>query len=389
MGAPAALVVTALSGLILFLLGRDILLARRLPKLTATTLSGDSPKVTIVIPARNEQANIEPCVRGALGQTYPNYSVVVVDDHSTDGTPHILRRLAETFGERLRVVLGRPLPPGWVGKCNACWHGAQHADLSEWLLFLDADTVPQPGLLAALIAFAQSHRLDVLSVLPFNELPTLAEQLVLPVFYQFALTAFPLRANLSPEAPAQAVIANGQCLLVRASAYWSIGGHEAVKDKVLEDIELAQALRRAGFRVGLATAFDFLRVRMYRSFGEIVQGLGKHAAAGRWASGWRAFWAVARMTLTTALPPVLLLLASAHAASAPSLVSLTALATALSAYAVHLGFWVQRYRLWYRLPARAATQVALGWLLYLYIVVRGTLRVWLGRGVVWKERVYS
>lgn len=383
-----ALAVLVASALVVFLLARDAALARRLPKLSLAPQPQHPPKVALVIPARNEQATIEACVRGALAQAYDNYAVIVVDDHSTDDTPRILRRLADEFGARLRVVSGRPLPRGWVGKCNACLHGAQHADPGEWLLFLDADTVPQPGLLAALVAFAQSRHLDVLSALPFNELPTLAEQLVLPVFYQFALTAFPLRANLSPDAPARAVIANGQCLLVRASAYWSIGGHEAVKDKVLEDIELAQALRRAGFRVGLATAFDLLRVRMYRSFAEIAQGLGKHAAAGRRASGWRAFWAVARMTLTTALPPLLMGGALAHLALAPSPVAALAGASALASYAAHIGFWAWRYRSWYRLPARTAGLVWLGWLLYLFIVVRSTLRVWFGRGVVWKERVY-
>lgn len=384
-----AFVILTVSVLVILLLWRDVSLAQRLPKLTPSLPARNSPKITLIIPARNEQATIERCVRGALAQDYNNYTVIVVDDHSTDDTPHILRRLADEFGEHLRIVTGRPLPRGWVGKCNACLHGAQHAEPGDWLLFLDADTVPQPGLLAALVAFAQARDLDVLSVLPFNELPTLPERWVLPVFYQFALTAFPLRANLSPEAPAQTVIANGQCLLIRASAYWAIGGHEAVKDKVLEDIELAQALRRAGFRVGLATAFDFLHVRMYRSFGEIAQGLGKHAAAGRWASGWRAFWAIGRMTLTTALPPLLMWVALAHAVLDPALMSALATVSALASYAAHLSFWTWRYRSWYRLPAWTAGLVWLGWLLYLFIVVRGTLRVWFGRGVVWKERVYS
>lgn len=376
-----------LAGLIVYLVARDASRARRLPALD-DTVPPATPHISIVIPARNEEGNIARCLDGALHQRYPSYEVIVVDDGSTDGTPRILREYAARFPDRLRVVAGRPLPPGWVGKCNACLHGAHHAR-GEWLLFLDADTAPRPTLLNALVAFVIRQRLDVASVLPFNELVTWSERLVLPVFYQFALTAFPLQKNLSVEAPANNVIANGQCLMVRSSAYWSVGGHEAVKDKVLEDIELAQALRRAGHRVGLATAFDQLRVRMYHDLGEVAQGLGKHAAAGRRASGWRAFWAVLRMSLTLLVPwPLLAFCLTQTAGGLLTLHAWLALLMAVWALLAVLRFWAVRYRTWYGLPEWTALLVSIGWLIYLGIVVRGTLQVLFRRGVTWKERVY-
>lgn len=378
-----------LSGLIVALIIRDALRVRRLPALDDNATPDQPPRISIVIPARNEEANIARCLDGALNQQYPDYEVVVVDDGSTDATPRILRDYAARFPNRLRVIYGRPLPPGWVGKCNACLHGAHHVD-GEWLLFLDADTAPQPKLLGALIAFVQRNRLDVASVLPFNELVTWSERLVLPVFYQFALTAFPLQKNLLIEAPAKNIMANGQCLIVRASAYWSVGGHEAVKDKVLEDIEFAQTLRRAGYRVGLATAFDQLRVRMYHNLGEVAQGLGKHAAAGRRASGWRAFWAVVRMSLTLLAPWPLLAFCLVQATIQPdALYVWLALAVAALAALAVLGFWAVRYRHWYGLPAWTALLAPAGWLIYLTIVMRGTLQVFFKRGVTWKERVYQ
>ncbi|BCX03885.1 MAG: glycosyl transferase [Candidatus Roseilinea sp.] len=378
-----------LGSFIILLIARDALRIRRLPALDAHVLPKAMPFISIVIPARNEEGNIARCLDGALDQRYPAYEVIVVDDGSTDATPRILREYAARFAGQLHVVSGRPLPRGWVGKCNACLHGAHHAR-GEWLLFLDADTAPQPTLLSALAAFVERNRLEVASVLPFNELVTWSEQLVLPVFYQFALTAFPLQKSLSVEAPANTVIANGQCLIVKSSAYWSVGGHEAVKDKVLEDIEFAQALRRAGYRVGLATAFGQLRVRMYHDLGEVAQGLGKHAAAGRRASGWRAFWAVLRMSLTLLAPWPLLAFCLAQAAMHPdALYTWPALAvTALAASAV-LGFWAARYRRWYDLPRWMALLAPIGWLIYLTIVVRGTLQVFFKRGVTWKERVYQ
>ena len=384
-----SLSLAALACLIILFIVRDVRRTRRLPALRGTATPAPQPFVSIVIPARNEADNNARCLDGALSQCYAPPEVIVVDDGSTDATPRILRDYAARFPERLTVVAGRPLPRGWVGKCNACLHGAHHAR-GDWLLFLDADTAPQPGLIAALLAFAQQRRLDLVSVLPFNELRTWSEQLVLPVFYQFALTAFPLQRNLSAEAPANNVLANGQCLLVRSAAYWSLGGHEAVKDKVLEDIEFAQAMRRAGYRVGLATAFDHLRVRMYHSLSEVVQGLSKHATAGRRASGWRAFWAVVRMSLTLLGPWSLCAVGvSRIAAQSTAWHTWFALIAAALALACSLGFWVWRYRCWYALPGQTAALAALGWLVYLFIVVRGTLQVLFRRGVTWKERVYS
>jgi len=378
-----------LAGLVIVFVIRDLQRAHRLPALQAPATLIAQPLVSIVIPARNEANNIARCLDGALAQCYTPYEVVVVDDGSTDATPHILREYATRFPHKLTVVAGRPLPRGWVGKCNACLHGAHRAQ-GEWLLFLDADTAPQPDLIAALLAFAQQRHLDLVSVLPFNELGTWSEQLILPVFYQFALTAFPLQRNLSAEAPANNVLANGQCLLVRAEAYWALGGHEVVKDKVLEDIEFAQAMRRAGYRVGLATAFEHLRVRMYHNLCEVVQGLGKHAAAGRRASGWRAFWAILRMSLTLLAPWLLCAMALGRIAAYPSAWhGWVALFAGGAALGMTLRFWAKRYRRWYALPGWMAMLASFGWLVYLFIVMRGTLRVIFRRGVTWKERVYS
>jgi GT2 family glycosyltransferase len=378
------------AGLIVLLIARDAICIRKLPALDADARLSETPLVSIIVPARNEAANIARCVDGALCQDYEKYEVVVVDDGSTDATPRILAEFDAHNAGRLRVVPGRPLPTGWVGKCNACLHGAQHAR-GEWLIFLDADTAPQPELARALLAFAQQWQLDAVSVFPFNELPTLPERLVLPVFYQFAFTAFPLDKIVLPEGPPGNAMANGQCLMINAKTYWALGGHEAVKDKVLEDIEFAQALRRAGFRLGIATAFDQLRVRMYHGLGEIVQGLGKHASAGRRASGWRAFWAVTRMTLTVLAPPLLLLAGLLYVltTATPDLWAWLVIGCAGMAYAASVWFWAHRLRDWYDLSVWTAVLMPLGWLIYLFIVARGTFQVLFKRGVVWKERVYS
>lgn len=383
------LVVALLALTVIVLILRDWPRFNRLPALNSSATPTMQPTVTIIIPARNEAPNIERCLDGALAQDYPQVDVVVVDDGSTDETPYIIAAMQARHPQRLRAVQGRPLPQGWVGKCNACLHGASFA-AGDWLLFLDADTAPRPTVVRALIAFAQQRNLHVLSALPLNEMPTLPEKIVLPVFYQFALTAFPVQVLLSPEPPANQAMANGQCLFVQRKAYESIGGHAVVKDKVLEDIEFAQAMRRAGFRIGLATAFDELHVRMYRSFGEIVQGLGKHASAGIQASGLRAFYAVARMSLTLLLPLVLLVVCGLGVLfSRNGGWGWPALLFALAANCASVGFWAQRYRKWYRASPAVALLAPLGWLMYLIIAARGALWAWFKRGVIWKGRVYS
>lgn len=381
--------VALISFVIIVLIQRDWRNFSRMPALDPSAKPVASSTVTIVIPARNEALNIARCLEGALSQTYSQVDVVVVDDASTDDTPRILAEMQARHSPKLRVVQGRPLPQGWVGKCNACLHGASFAG-GDWLLFLDADTAPQPALVSGLLAFAQQRDLSVVTTFPLNELPTFSEWLMLPAFIHFILTVFPLPALLTMAPPANQALANGQCLLIKRHVYESVGGHEAVKDKVLEDVEFAQALRRAGHRIGLATAFDQLRVRMYRNFGEIVQGLGKHASAGIQAGGSRAFYAVARLSLTMLWPPLLsLACVLVLLMGLDSGWGLPALLAAVAVNVASIGFWARRYRDWYHLQAWKSLLAPIGLMLYFLIAARSIVLSKTRRGVAWKGRVYS
>jgi chlorobactene glucosyltransferase len=354
--------------------------------------SGDDlPLVSVIVPARNEQDNIACCLNALLRlqQAGARYEVIVVDDGSSDDTPRILAAYASAHTHVLRVVNGRPLPPGWVGKCNACLHGSESAH-GDWLLFLDADTVPQPGLIAALLQDATARKLDALSVFPFNELGSLAERIVLPVFFQFAWTVFPLARASQPDTPPQYALANGQCFLFRTPVYRALGGHAAVKDKVLEDVEFAHVLRRAGYRLGLAFGPQHLRARMYHNFAEVAQGLAKHAWNGRQAGGWRAWWGVIHMLLTTLVPPLLFAWWFIQLLGATvELPAVLAAALATAGYTVSLLFWRNVLGRLYALPAGYAYLMPLGLLAYLLMILRGTLAMLFNRGVTWKGRSYN
>jgi hypothetical protein len=345
-------------------------------------------RVSVIVPARNEAGSISRCLDGLLCQTLRPREIIVVDDGSTDATPGILAEYAARHPTIVRIVLARPLPPGWVGKCNACQHGASIAT-GDWLLFVDADTAPQPGLLQAMVEDAEQRRLDALSVFPFNELGTLAERLILPIFFQFAWTVFPGGATREPEMPWRQAIASGQCFMFRAGVYQAMGGHACVKDKVLEDVEFAQALRRAGYRLGLAWGGELIRVRMYHSAGEVAQGLAKHAWAGRKAGGWRSYWGIARLLLTTLAPPLIAVAALATFLIEPGASEAISVAVASAAYGASWLFWRAALTRLYALPGRLAWAMPAGLLAYWVIVLRGTAAIMTRRGVQWKGRSYS
>ena len=349
--------------------------------------SGTAPRLSIIIPARNEELAIARSVTAASTQAYPSFDVIVVDDASTDATPRILASLRDDFAPRVSIIAGRPLLPGWVGKCNACDHAASFAR-GDWLLFLDADTEAAPGLTAALLAVAVEQRLDAVSIQPFVETGTCAERLALPAFFRFAMNVFPAMRRFNPEMDERDALANGQCFLFRASAYRAIGGHAAVKDKVLEDVELAHLVRRSGLRYALLTGHDLIRVRMYRSASEVIEGMGKHAGAGMRLSANRGFLTFGGLFATTLGPPLLCLAGAIIAAMGDASGALAMLA-GLAAWVFSVYVWQRASRPLFGLPAVWALAAPVGLLAYGLIAAWGMLRAALGLGVRWKDRVYK
>lgn len=231
----------------------------------------DLPSVTVVIPARNEAANIALCAGSMLAQDYPagKLTVCVVDDESTDGTGEIARRLPPRQ-HHLRVMEAGPLPPGWVGKPHACWQGAQAAD-TEWLLFTDADTAAEPGLLRAAMAYAQAQALTFLSLNPWQEMRSWAERLIMPQGFFLFTTLIDYRHIRDPRRPD--AVANAQFMLVRREAYLATRGHAATPTAVLDDMALARVLKGHGYPMALVGGEHLIRTRMYTSLRQVWNGL--------------------------------------------------------------------------------------------------------------------
>jgi chlorobactene glucosyltransferase len=352
----------------------------RTPHLSAYPARAQGPFVSVIIPARNEAANIEACVRSVLATTYEQVEVIVVDDRSTDGTGAIIERLATSpeFGHRLRLVRGAELPAGWFGKPWALVQGCRVAQ-GSLLLFADADTRHDRELIPRSVAALEIEGVDLVSVLPRQEMVTFWERLVQPhIFLALASRVGGLdrvnRTRLEWDG-----IANGQFILTTRTAYETVGTHEAVKDRVAEDLALAQAYVRHGLNIFLVHGAEYMTTRMYRSLAEVVEGWSKNLALG--------------VPLT--MPPIPWL-----RRSVPYLMWVPVLAWvappvwwawhggdwALATMAVSLAIWAVVY--WAeKAPVRYALLYPLGAATVAYIMLRSTWRG--GRKIVWRGREYG
>ena len=228
------------------------------------------PIVSVIVPARNEEACLGACLESVAAQTGIGFEIILVNDASTDRT----REIAQSF--RLVRVVEADIPPsGWTGKNNAMAVGARVAR-GEWLLFTDADTVHLPGSTARAVAEAKQHGAALLSYSPEQEVHGFWEKAVMPViFAELALMYQPSRVS-DPRSPAAA--ANGQYILITRQAYDAIGGHAAVSNSLLEDVALAKAVKASGRRIFFRFGGDAVRTRMYRSFAQLREGWTKNLA---------------------------------------------------------------------------------------------------------------
>lgn len=236
-------------------------------------MSGDSrARVSVIIPARNEEANIERAVRSVASQTGAPLEVIVVDDQSADGTSAILERL-RTALPCLRVIRLDSLPEGWTGKSYALETGARAAS-GDWLLFTDADTEHAPGSLGEMLERAESGGVELLSLSPGQLTPTWWEKAVIPLIYVWLSRRYSFDEVNDPQSKAAA--ANGQYLLIRRRAYDRIGGHQAVRAEILEDVALAARVKGSGGRILFMPGAKWVETRMYRTFGAMWEGWTKN-----------------------------------------------------------------------------------------------------------------
>jgi chlorobactene glucosyltransferase len=358
-------------------------LGERRTRTSDTTIVVDGPKplVTIIVPARNEARNIRRCVASLLAQAYLHFEVVVVDDGSTDATPQILAEMQRSpGGERLRVVPAGDLPPGWAGKPHAMAVGAAHAH-GDWLLFTDADTFHQPDALVWAMREATARGADLFSLVSQMEYPDVSSHVIYPIVVMGITAQYPPAQVLNPARAT--AIANGQYLLIRRAMYDATGGYAGptLRASVVDDRDLAAAVKRCGGRVVVLSGIDHVSVCMYRNAREQWRGWGKNAYTGS-RGGPLVFALMALgLPLGTMLPFILALVGMVSRRRALAIAG--GLQTvAILAYRWQLDGQMRHSRLWgWTHPLGGAFMTAL--------LARVAWRQVTGHGVEWSGRTYQ
>jgi chlorobactene glucosyltransferase len=356
------------------------------PNQTSPLPASDTPLVTVLVPARNEEHRVlADCLRSILAQDYGRFEVIVVNDRSTDATGAILETLAKS-DQRLRVIEGEELPAGWLGKPYAMQQAFNQAR-GEWILATDADVIFDPTALRIALDHCLEGKGDALTLIPHFEASSFWERVMIPT-WAWVLTMFTLVYRIGNPKTAGAVGIGG-FFLMRRDVLERIGGYEALKDEVMEDVRLAEMIKRSGARLFTQYAPNLVSTRMYRNFGEMWECSTKNWFAGMKFSLPFALSCVASMYLMSVVPPLIALTSAiAIAAGASSDLWLLFIPAALSwlVQVLVLGIASMGSKV---SPVYALT-APLGLSLLYAMLFDSTMRITRGKGVTWKgRRIYE
>jgi chlorobactene glucosyltransferase len=285
------------------------------------------PKVSILIPARNEAKRIGPCLKGMLAQDYPRFEILVLDDRSTDGTLNVVRAYQKRKPSRgsgravdLKVFRGEELPKGWLGKPWACQQLAKKAQ-GEWLFFTDADTWHKPEMLRRTVQMAEARQADVLSLLTGQITKTWMEALVVPVMAFHLLAFLPARWTLNRKSRfSRFAGVSGQFVFIRRQVYRAFGGHEKVKDEIVEDLNFGKQLVQKGYKLVLGDGSAFSFCRMYTDAQEVWEGFSKNFFSSLGFEPFRLAVGLTFLILDGVIPFVILALGPGSLLFTPALV---------------------------------------------------------------------
>jgi chlorobactene glucosyltransferase len=333
----------------------------------------------VIVPARDEAANIEPCVRSILAASYAPLELIVVDDRSSDGTAEIVEHLAtapEAAG-RLRLVRGAELPADWFGKQWALVQGYRVAR-GELLLFADADTRHHPELVARAVRALATEHAALVSVVPRQEMATFWERLIQPHMFLVLASRVGDLGRVNRTRVEWDAIANGQFILTTRAAYEAVGTHEAVRQTVVEDLALAQAYVRHHLDIFLTHGEQYMSTRMYRDLAGIVAGWTKNLATG-------VPLAFPPSRLVRRVVPYVMWLPALAWILPPVLWALFGWPWAAATTVVSLALWLVAYRV-AQAPLAYALLYPLGAAMVASIMIRSA---WRGRNIEWRGRRYS
>lgn len=340
-------------------------------------------ELSVIVPARNEEDCLEACLASLVSQSDDgwklgeHWELLVVDDGSTDRT----REIALGFAG-VTVISPQAMPKGWTGKANAAWTAAKMAR-GAWLLFTDADTIHEPGDLRRARHEAEKYKVAMLSYSPRQIVSGFWQRALMPLVFSELALAYPPEKVSNPESRLAA--ANGQFLLVKREAYFQIGGHEAVAESILEDVDLAFLVKRRKLGLRFRYAPDALSARMYRSFGQMCEGWKKNLALLFGNPLITAVWKLLDLALIIGLPLLAWHLTGYLSVSMPW----------LSARLVLLLIWARTMWRFYRRVARSNFPLTdcllsvFGLPLFIWLLWQSWFDHTVTKRVVWKGREYK
>jgi chlorobactene glucosyltransferase len=353
-------------------------------RVNAAGAQSDGLRVAVIVPARDEAANIGPCVESLLAQEVPAGAlrVIVVDDASTDDTARIVAGVAAR-DRRVELHSAPPLPPGWNGKVHACCIGASAASEAEWLCFLDADMRAEPRLLTSAIQAAREQSIGLLSLAPRHRLESVAERLILPCGLYLLGFSQDLHKLQAPESGE--VVATGQFMLLRRETYERAGGWATVRDQICEDLEFARLLKLRGERVLMLDGSQLLATRMYRGWSTLWPGIAKNLTImlGGPARTIAAALIALGLSWAALVVPLLDVIECAHGTRGACAALVPAIAGSAAAFGLHLAGSIH-----FRIPLYYGLLFPVGYTVGAALAF-DSVRWRLVRRVHWKGRVYS
>ncbi len=246
----------------------------KIRKDTVYSMPDEQPLVSVLIPARNEEDNIEKCINSFLNQTYKNYEILVLDDNSTDNTYKIVETLAKQNPGKIRLFSGKPLPPDWRGKSFAMQQLLDYAK-GEYYLFTDADTIHTKKSISLMMSNILKHDADLVSGYIGQRTESFGEKITIPLIYLLTGLVIPLWMNQKTKISVFSS-AIGQFIGVKAKSFKSIGGYKKIKGYTTEDIYLAREMKKAGFKTVFVDFKEAATCRMYTTYEESVRGISKN-----------------------------------------------------------------------------------------------------------------
>ncbi|MBI2837803.1 MAG: glycosyltransferase [Acidobacteria bacterium] len=342
----------------------------------ATAESAVLPMVSILVPARNEERSLRECLSSLLALDYPRYEVIFVNDHSADRTGEIARDLGS--GRRLRYMDAPELPAGWAGK-NWALHNAALVAKGDLLLMTDADICHHPLSLRRAVEALQARRVDIVSLLPQVICRSFWERVMMPIFGMLVTTRAPIYASNDPSR--STVIVAGGFILIRRDVYEAVGGHEAIRGEIVEDLSLGALVKSRGYRLWTTGTEDLIWTRMYYGLSGVWSGLSKNFYAHFQYSPARVAAALALLTAVGLVPPASLASFLTPASGGPA--RTIAVVLVLMMYAGAVGTTRKMH-----IPLYASVAFPAGCLLYMLIGLNSFRHAYTG-GPAWKGRRYG